>query len=259
MTLRLPLKALFKQRGRAKRLHFIPLPQPSLEPPVAAPQPSPALPQPLPPLPSASAASLLRHHCCPSRSRRHQPLPWLLYFARRPFPGPVWSHSRVPQSSAVSSGSAEFAAPKAIPIAVIVPWSTLVSRALVRPVSVHTALPRCPFLTIAMVRTRGGSRLRLGSDSALPSKSSRLQFQLQSQSQSQSQSLRSLRDSGGTRPGWDPGPLHQYLRGDPRGPGPPSGPVHQDQGSPHHLGPSRDLHRQQRRRPHRLNYRLPRG
>ena len=45
----------------------------------------------------------------------------------------------------------------------------------------------------------------LGSGSALPSRRSKPQFQLQFQSQSQSQSLRSLRDSGGTRPGWDPG------------------------------------------------------
>ena len=95
----------------------------------------------------------------------------------------------------------------------------------------------------------------LGSGSTLPSRRNRPQFQLQFQSQS----LRSLRDSGGTRPGWDPRPLHQCLRGDLGGPGPPSGPVHQDRGSPHHPDLSHHSPRQQRRRPHRLSYRLPRG
>ena len=99
----------------------------------------------------------------------------------------------------------------------------------------------------------------LGSGSALQSRRSSPQFQLQSLSQSRSQSLRSLRDSGGTRPGWDPGPLYQYLRGDPGGPGPPSGPVHQDQGSHHHLGLSLHSPRQQQRRAHRPIFRLLRG
>ena len=103
-----------------------------------------------------------------------------------------------------------------------------------------------------------GPASSLGSGLALPSRRSRPQFQLQFQSQSLRQSLRSLRDSGDTRPGWDPGPLHQCLRGDLGGPGPPSGPVRQARGSPHPLGPSRHLHRQQRR-PHRLSYPQPRG
>ena len=122
----------------------------------------------------------------------------------------------------------------------------------------HTTLPQCPSPTAVMVRTKGGPALGLGSGSSLPSRRSKPQFQLQFQSQSQSQSLRSLRDSGGTIPGWDPGPPPRSLRDDPGGPGPPRGPVHQDQGSPHHLGPSRHFHRQQRR-PHPLSYRLPRG
>ena len=50
--------------------------------------------------------------------------------------------------------------------------------------------------------------------------------------------LRSLRDSGDIRPGWDHGPHLWYLRGDAGGPGPPSGPGHQARGSPRDLGPS---------------------
>ena len=100
-----------------------------------------------------------------------------------------------------------------------------------------------------------GPASSLGSGSALPSRRSRPQFQLQFQSQS----LRSLKDSGGTRPGWDPGPLHQCLRCDPGGPDPPSGPVHQARESPHPLGLNRRLPRQQQRQPHLLSYRLPRG
>ena len=110
-----------------------------------------------------------------------------------------------------------------------------------------------------MVRTRGGSRLRPRSDSALPSGRSRPQFCLQCPSQSLRQSLRSLRDSGDTRHGWDPGPLHQCHRGDPGGPDPPSGPVLQDRESPHLLGHSRHLICQQQRRPHRHSYPQPRG
>ena len=61
-----------------------------------------------------------------------------------------------------------------------------------------------------------------------PSERSRPQFQLWFQTpcqlQSPRQSLRSLRGSGGTRRGWDPGPRHLCLRGDLGGPGPPSDP-----------------------------------
>ena len=107
----------------------------------------------------------------------------------------------------------------------------------------------------------GPFALGLGSGSALPSGRSRPQtqhqFQLQYQSQSPRQSLRSLRDSGDTRHGWDPGPLRQYHRGDPGGPDPPSGPVLPDRVSHRHPGPSH--HHQQQRRPHRLNYPQPRG
>ena len=92
------------------------------------------------------------------------------------------------------------------------------------------------------------------SGSALQSRRSRPQLQLQSLIQS----LRSLRGSGGIRLGWDPGPPPWYLRDDPGGLGPPSGPGHQVQGSFHHLGLSRHLHRQLRRA-HRPIYRLLRG
>ena len=100
----------------------------------------------------------------------------------------------------------------------------------------------------------------LESDSVPPSGRSRPQsqlFQLQYPSQSLRQSLRSLRDFGDIRPGWDPGPLRQYHRGDPGGPGPPSGPVLQDRGSPRHPGSSH--HHQLQRRPHHLSYPPPRG
>ena len=105
----------------------------------------------------------------------------------------------------------------------------------------------------------------LGSGSVLPSGRSRpqsqLRFQLQYQPRSQiqflRQSLRSLRDSGDTRHGWDPGPLHQCHRGDPGGPGPPSEPVLPDRVSHRHPGPSH--HHQQQRQPHRLSYPQPRG
>ena len=50
------------------------------------------------------------------------------------------------------------------------------------------------------------------------------------QPQSLSQFLRSLRGSGRIRPRWDPGPLPRSLRDDLGGPGPPSGPLYQDQG-----------------------------
>ena len=70
-------------------------------------------------------------------------------------------------------------------------------------------------------------------------------------------SLRSLRDSGGIRRGWDPGPLPWCLRDDAGGPGPPSGPGHQTWGSPRYLGLSHHL--PQHRRPHRPIYRRPRG
>ena len=95
----------------------------------------------------------------------------------------------------------------------------------------------------------------LESGSALRSRWSRPQLQLQSLSQS----LRSLKGSEGIRPGWDLGPLHQYLRDDLGGSGPPSGPLHQARGSPHNLGLSRRLLHQQQRRAHRPSYRLPRG
>ena len=101
----------------------------------------------------------------------------------------------------------------------------------------------------------------LGSGSVPPSGRSRpqsQQFQLQHQSQFLRQYLRSLRDSGDTRHGWNPGLLRQYHRGGLGGPGPPSEPVLQDRGSPRHPGPSRHLHQQQRR-PRRLSYPQPRG
>ena len=124
------------------------------------------------------------------------------------------------------------------------------SRQCPSSILVSEALPQCPSPTTVWFAPEVGP--------ALPSGRSRPQSQLQYQSQSPRQSLRSLKDSGDTRHGWDPGPLHQCRRGDLGGPGPPRGPVHQDRGSPHPLGPSRHLHQQQRR-PHRLSYPQPRG
>ena len=95
----------------------------------------------------------------------------------------------------------------------------------------------------------------LGSGSALQSTRSRPQLQLQSLSQF----LRSLGGSRDIRPGWDLGPPPRSLKDDPGGPSPPSGPVHQIRGSPHHPGLSRRLPHQQQRRPHHPSYRLPRG
>ena len=130
------------------------------------------------------------------------------------------------------------------------PWFTTVSTfcsTLVHctgPISVSPALPRCSRLTTAMVRTRGGSpplasgqiqysRARGAGPSS--SSGSRTLYQLQSPRQS----LRSLRGSGGTRRGWDPGPHHLCLSGDLGGPGPPSGPAHPVQVSHPHPDLSR--------------------
>ena len=106
----------------------------------------------------------------------------------------------------------------------------------------------------------GPAAAGLGSGSVPPSGRSRpqsQQFQLQHQSQSLRQSLRSLRDFGDIKHGWDPGPLRQYHRGDLGGPGPPSGPVLPDRGSPRH--PSPRHHHLQLRRPHRHSYLQARG
>ena len=99
----------------------------------------------------------------------------------------------------------------------------------------------------------------LGSDSVPPSERSRLQFQPQYQLQSPRQSLKSLRGSGGTRHGWDPGPHHQCLNGDPGGPGPPSGPLLLARVSHPHPSLSRLQSHQQQRQPLRLSYRQPPG
>ena len=106
-----------------------------------------------------------------------------------------------------------------------------------------------------MVHTRGGSRLR-----------PRIRFSTPEQEEQapvpalvpepvpeEPQGFRRYQ----TRMG--PEPLHQCRRGDPGGPSPPSRPVNQARGSPHPLGLSRRLPRQQQRRPHRPSYRLPRG
>ena len=103
----------------------------------------------------------------------------------------------------------------------------------------------------------------LESDSVPQSERSRPEFQLRFQTpyqlQSPRQSLRSLRGSGGTRRGWDPGPRHQCLSRDPRGPDPPSGPVLQARVSHPHPGLSRHLLHQLQRRHHCHSYRLPPG
>ena len=103
----------------------------------------------------------------------------------------------------------------------------------------------------------------LGLGSVPPSGRSRLQFQLRFQTpyqlKSPRQSLRSLRDSGGTRRGWDPGPRHQCLSGDLGGPDPPSGPVLKALVSHPHPDLSHLQSRQQQRQHPRLSYRLPPG
>ena len=101
---------------------------------------------------------------------------------------------------------------------------------------VNGALPQCPSPTTVWFAPEVGLASGLGSGSALPSGRSRPQSQLQFQLQYQSQSLRSLRDSEDTRHGLDPGPFHQCHRGDPGGPGPPSGPVLPDRVSHRHPG-----------------------
>ena len=104
-----------------------------------------------------------------------------------------------------------------------------------------------------------GPAFGLGSDLVPQSERSRLQSQLQFQPQTPRPSLRSIRGSGGARGGWDPGPRHQCLSGDPGGPGPPSGPVHPARVSHPHPDLSRHLLHQQQRRPLRLSCRLPPG
>ena len=59
--------------------------------------------------------------------------------------------------------------------------------------------------------------------------------------------------------GWDPGPHHRCLSGDPRGLGPPSGPVLPARVSHPHPGLSRHLLHQLQRRHHHHNYHLPPG
>ena len=119
----------------------------------------------------------------------------------------------------------------------------------------HTALPRCPFLTTAMVHTRCGSRLR-----------PRVRFSTLEQKEQASvpdlvtepvpeepQGFRSYQTRMGP---WAPSPVPQRRS---RKAQPISGPVHQVQGSPYPLSLSRRLPRQQQRQPHRPSYRLPRG
>ena len=69
--------------------------------------------------------------------------------------------------------------------------------------------------------------------------------------------LRSLRNSGDIRQGWDHGPHLQCLRDNVGGPYPPSGPGHQALGSLRDLGLS--CHLPQLRRAHRPSFYQPRG
>ena len=64
---------------------------------------------------------------------------------------------------------------------------------------------------------------------------------------------------GGTRRGWDPGPRHQCLSGDPGGLGPPSRAVLPARVNHPHPELSRHQPHQQQRRPLRLSCRLPPG
>ena len=134
-----------------------------------------------------------------------------------------------------------------------VPWFHFHQRSLT-PVCVQTTV---------MVHTRGGSRLRPRIRFSTQSERSRPQFQLRFQTpcqlQSPRQSLRSLRGSGGTRRGWDPGPCHLCLSGDLGGPGPPSGPVLPARVSHPHPDLSHHQLHQLQRRHHRHSYRLPPG
>ena len=107
------------------------------------------------------------------------------------------------------------------------------------------------FHSIAMVRTRGGSRLRPRVRFSTLEREEQAPVPAPSQTlyhlRSPRQSLRSLRDSDDTRLGWDPGPHHLCLSGDLGGPGPPSGPAHQARVSHSHPDlSSLQLHQLQR-------------
>ena len=133
------------------------------------------------------------------------------------------------------------------------------SRALVQPVCTRSTLPSlpcpslfCPYsilrpqiwsvlgvvLTIGPESDSALRRWRTQTPQGLPVTIHRTYMQIHNLQWPQLPSLRSLRDSGDIRPGWDLGPLLQYLRDDAGGPGPPSRPGHQAQGSPLDLGPS---------------------
>ena len=99
------------------------------------------------------------------------------------------------------------------------------------------------------------------SDSVHPSERPQPQFRfrLQYHHRSLRQSLRSLRDFVDIRHGWDPGPHHQYHRGESGGPGPPSGPTHQARVSHPHPGLRHHQSHRPQRRHHFLSCHLPPG
>ena len=161
--------------------------------------------------------------------------------------------------------------PPSEPIATAEPWSSLFVRIVATLLAVPCTEPALPLkysLTTDMVRTRGSSRYRPGSDSAL--RSWRTQtlprlpvpilwtyLQLSSLHWPRQPFLRSLRDSGGIRQGWDPRPLPQCLKDGVGGPGPPSGLGHQARGSP--LDRDLSRHLPQLMRAHHPSFRQPRG
>ena len=106
-----------------------------------------------------------------------------------------------------------------------------------------------------MVRTRSGSRLRPRVRFSTPEQAEHAPAlaAVPEPALEEPQEFRRYQTRMGPRP------LPQCLRGDLGGPGPLSGPVHQDQGSHRRLDLSHHSPRQQRRRPHRPSYHLSRG
>ena len=135
------------------------------------------------------------------------------------------------------------------------PWSTLCARSTLPLLAVplytkpcSASMPRSHTWSVLVVVLASGPELDLVRQSwrihallGLEVLILRTHLQLHSLPWPQQPYLRSLRDSGDIRPGWDSGPLLRYLRDYARRPDPLSGPRHQGRGSPRDLGLSRHL------------------